>query len=145
MEEVRGTFGYSTVTDDEFAWCLRFITTGGASLTAYNEYRKVLYENGRYFVDNRMIAMRHRLSIGTIVGDTSLLVKYVSGKYLGMIEEYFIAALNPGDVFWFAGRAPRACSGERKRSSRSQFENVNRDESRRGKAEGCRCRRSLVK
>jgi ATP-dependent Lhr-like helicase len=105
LEEVRGTFSYSTVTDDEFHWCLRFITTGGSSLTAYNEYRKVMYENGRYFVDNRMIAMRHRLSIGTIVGDTSLLVKYVSGKYLGMIEEYFIAALNPGDVFWFAGQA----------------------------------------
>jgi len=105
LEEVRGTFSYSTITDDEFHWCLRFITTGGSSLTAYNEYRKVLYENGRYFVDNRMIAMRHRLSIGTIVGDNSLLVKYVSGKYLGMIEEYFIAALNPGDVFWFAGQA----------------------------------------
>jgi ATP-dependent Lhr-like helicase len=105
LAEIRGTFSYSSVSDDEFQWCLRFITTGGASLTAYNEYRKVLFENGRYFVDNRMIAMRHRLSIGTIVGDTSLLVKYVSGKYLGMIEEYFIAALNPGDVFWFAGRA----------------------------------------
>ena len=105
LEEVRGTFSYSSVTDDEFQWCLRFITTGGASLTAYNEYRKVIYENGRYHVDNRMIAMRHRLSIGTIVGDNSLLVKFVSGKFLGMIEEYFIAALNPGDVFWFAGRA----------------------------------------
>jgi len=103
LEEVRGTFSYSSVTDDEFQWCLRFITTGGASLTAYNEYRKVIYENGRYHVDNRMIAMRHRLS--TIVGDNSLLVKFVSGKFLGMIEEYFIAALNPGDVFWFAGRA----------------------------------------
>jgi ATP-dependent Lhr-like helicase len=105
LEEIRGTFGYSSVTDDEFQWALRFITTGGASLTAYNEYRKVIYENGMYRVDNRMIAMRHRLSIGTIVGDNSLLVKFVSGKYLGMIEEYFIAALNPGDVFWFAGRA----------------------------------------
>jgi ATP-dependent Lhr-like helicase len=105
LQEIRGTFSYSSVTDDEFHWVLRFITTGGASLTAYNEYRKVNFENGRYHVDNRMIAMRHRLSIGTIVGDTSLLIKYVSGKYLGMIEEYFIAALNPGDVFWFAGRA----------------------------------------
>jgi ATP-dependent Lhr-like helicase len=105
LEEIRGTFSYSSVTDDEFHWALRFITTGGASLTAYNEYRKVIYENGRYHVDNRMIAMRHRLSIGTIVGDNSLLVKYTSGKFLGMIEEYFIAALKPGDVFWFAGRA----------------------------------------
>jgi ATP-dependent Lhr-like helicase len=105
LAEIRGTFSYSSVSDDEFHWLLSFITTGGASLTAYNEYRKVVFEQGRYFVDNRMIAMRHRLSIGTIVGDTSLLVKYQSGKYLGMIEEYFIAALNPGDVFWFAGRA----------------------------------------
>lgn len=105
FEEIGSTFSYSTVTLDEFNWALRFITTGGASLTAYNEYRKVMFENGRYFVDNRMIAMRHRLSIGTIVGDNSLLVKYVSGKYLGTIEEYFIAALNPGDVFWFAGQA----------------------------------------
>jgi ATP-dependent helicase Lhr and Lhr-like helicase len=105
LGEIRGTFSYSSVTDDEFHWLLSFITTGGASLTAYNEYRKVVFEQGRYHVDNRMIAMRHRLSIGTIVGDNSLLVKYLSGKYLGMIEEYFIAALNPGDVFWFAGRA----------------------------------------
>jgi ATP-dependent Lhr-like helicase len=105
LEEIRGTFSYSSVTDDEFQWLLRFVTTGGASLTAYNEYRKVAFEKGIYHVDNRMIAMRHRLSIGTIVGDNSLLIKYVSGKYLGMIEEYFIAALNPGDVFWFAGRA----------------------------------------
>ncbi|HZY77881.1 MAG TPA: ligase-associated DNA damage response DEXH box helicase [Cyclobacteriaceae bacterium] len=105
LEEVRGTFSYSSVTDDEFNWLLRFITTGGASLTAYNEYRKVVFDKGLYYVENRMIAMRHRLSIGTIVGDSSLLIKYTSGKFLGMIEEYFIAALNPGDVFWFAGRA----------------------------------------
>lgn len=105
LAEIRTTFSYSSVTDDEFQWLLRFVTTGGASLTAYNEYRKVIVENGVYHVENRMIAMRHRLSIGTIVGDNSLLVKYVSGKFLGMIEEYFIAALNPGDVFWFAGRA----------------------------------------
>ncbi len=105
LNEIRGTFSYASVSDEEFQWLLSFITTGGQSLTAYNEYRKVAFENGVYFVDNRMIAMRHRLSIGTIVGDNSLLIKFVSGKYLGMIEEYFIAALNPGDVFWFAGRA----------------------------------------
>jgi ATP-dependent helicase Lhr and Lhr-like helicase len=38
------------------------------------------------------------------VGDSSLHVKFISGKYLGTIEEYFIARMNPGDVFWFAGR-----------------------------------------
>lgn len=104
FKEVKGTFCYSSITEDEWRWLLDFITTGGAALTAYDEYRKVEVENGVYKVTNRRIAMRHRLSIGTIVSDSSLQVKYVSGKYIGTIEEWFIARLNPGDVFWFAGR-----------------------------------------
>lgn len=104
LEEVRGTFCYASITDDEWLWLLNFITTGGDSLQAYDEYRKVIVEDGVYKVVNRTMAMRHRLSIGTIVGDSSLHVRYVSGKYLGTIEEYFISRLSPGDVFWFAGR-----------------------------------------
>ncbi|MBL6445213.1 ligase-associated DNA damage response DEXH box helicase [Fulvivirga sp. 29W222] len=104
FSEVKGTFCYSSITQDEWSWLLNFISTGGAALTAYDEYRKVEIEEGFYKVTNRRIAMRHRLSIGTIVSDSSLQVKYVSGKYIGTIEEWFIARLNPGDVFWFAGR-----------------------------------------
>lgn len=104
LPEVRGTFSFSSISDDEWLWLLNFITTGGDSLQAYDEYRKVIIEAGRYKVESRMIAMRHRLSVGTIVGDTSIHVKMVSGKYLGTIEEYFISRLSPGDVFWFAGR-----------------------------------------
>lgn len=104
FREIKTTFGYSSVTEDEWYWLLNFITTGGDSLQAYNEYRKVIIENGIYKVDNRTIAMRHRLSVGTIVGDSSMFVKFISGKYLGTIEEYFISRLSPGDVFWFAGR-----------------------------------------
>jgi ATP-dependent Lhr-like helicase len=104
LEEVRGTFSFASITDDEWLWLLNFITTGGDSLQAYNEYRKVIIDNGIYRVDNRAIAMRHRLSVGTIVGDSSMFVRMMSGKYLGTIEEYFISRLSPGDVFWFAGR-----------------------------------------
>lgn len=104
LEEVRGTFSFSSITDDEWLWLLNFITTGGDSLQAYNEYRKVIIEKGIYRVENRAIAMRHRLSVGTIVGDSSMFVRMMSGKYLGTIEEYFISRLSPGDVFWFAGR-----------------------------------------
>jgi len=104
FKELKGTYSYSSIEADEWNWILRFITTGGAALTAYDEFRKVNNEKGIFKVDNRKIAHRHRLSIGTIVGDTSLLVQYVSGKTLGSIEEYFISSLNPGDVFWFAGR-----------------------------------------
>jgi ATP-dependent Lhr-like helicase len=38
------------------------------------------------------------------VGDVSLMVRFVSGKNLGTIEEGFISSLNPGDTFWFAGQ-----------------------------------------
>ncbi|MBL0739701.1 ligase-associated DNA damage response DEXH box helicase [Chryseolinea lacunae] len=102
--EIKTTFCYNSVSEDEWNWLLNFITTGGDSLQAYDEYRKVGIHEGLYKIENRTLAMRHRLSIGTIVGDSSLFVRFVSGKYLGTVEEYFISRLNPGDVFWFAGR-----------------------------------------
>lgn len=105
LAEVRNTVSFSSISDEEWQWVLGFITTGGEALTAYNEYRKVIIENGIYKVENRRIAMKHRLSIGTIVGDNLLYVKFVTGKYLGTIEEYFISRLNTGDVFWFAGQS----------------------------------------
>ncbi|QSE97045.1 ligase-associated DNA damage response DEXH box helicase [Fulvivirga lutea] len=103
-KEVKSTFSYNSISEEEWHWLLNFITTGGASLSAYDEYRKVELEDGIYKVSDRRIAMRHRMSIGTIVSDASLKVKYTSGKYIGTVEEYFISRLNPGDVFWFAGR-----------------------------------------
>jgi ATP-dependent helicase Lhr and Lhr-like helicase len=104
FEEVKSCFSYQSLSEDDWQWLLAFITTGGAALTAYDEYQKVIIEEGIYKIDNRKIAMRHRMSIGTIVGDVSMHVQYLSGKYLGSIEEGFISRLNPGDVFWFAGR-----------------------------------------
>jgi ATP-dependent Lhr-like helicase len=104
-EEIKGTFSFSSVSEDEWIWILNFLTTGGDSLRAYDEYRKVVIRDGLYKMESRPLAMKHRLSIGTIVGDTSLYVKFVTGKYLGTIEESFISKLNPGDVFWFAGKS----------------------------------------
>lgn len=104
FDEIKGTHCYQSVSWEEFSWCLRFITIGGSSLKVYDEFHKVVIENGLYKVENRTIAMRHRLSIGTIVSDSMLIVKLMSGKKLGMVEESFLSRLNPGDVFWFGGR-----------------------------------------
>jgi ATP-dependent Lhr-like helicase len=104
LSELRGTVSYSSITDEEWIWCLNFITSGGEALTAYDEYRKVIVQDGVYKVESKQIAHKHRLSIGTIVGDTLMHVKYATGKYLGTIEEYFISSLHIGDVFWFAGQ-----------------------------------------
>ncbi len=103
-KEIKTTFSYNSVSEEEWSWLINFIVTGGQALTAYDEFRKVEIEDGIYKIIDRRIAMRHRMSIGTIVSDVSMKVKYLSGKYIGTVEEYFISRLNPGDVFWFAGR-----------------------------------------
>ena len=104
LPEVRGTFAYASITDEEWAWCLDYIRSGGQALQAYDEYNKVEVEAGVYKVNSRRVAMRHRLQIGTITSDASLKVKYVGGKFIGTIEEWFVTQLKPGDTFWFAGR-----------------------------------------
>ncbi|MEP0479787.1 MAG: ligase-associated DNA damage response DEXH box helicase [Nonlabens sp.] len=103
--EIKATFCYQELTYEEFEWCLHFIVYGSASLESYDEYKKVsIDEDGRYFINDRGIAMRHRLQMGTIVTGTSITVKYATGGYIGSIEEYFISQLSSGDVFVFAGR-----------------------------------------
>jgi len=104
FDEVKETNCFESISQDEFNWCLRFIVSGGASLKAYDEYHKVIFENGLYRVTNRSIAMRHRLSIGTIVSDSMMQVKFMGGKKLGVVEERFLSTLKLGDVFWFSGK-----------------------------------------
>jgi len=103
--EIKSTFCFQGITEDQWIWILNFITKGSQSLQAYDEYKKVeIEEDGKFKVNNRGIAMRHRLQIGTIVSDAMLSVKYMKGGYIGTIEEWFISKLNPGDAFTFAGR-----------------------------------------
>ncbi len=104
LEEVRTTWAYRNLSDAEWRWVMDFVTRGGQVLGAYPEYNKVVERNGVYVVRDRMVAMRHRVSIGTIVSEAAMKVKFVRGKTIGSVEENFIARLRPGDVFTFAGR-----------------------------------------
>lgn len=103
FKEVKTTFSYQTLSEKEWNWIMNFITTGGKSLNSYDEYSKVVVEDGLYKVQDNKIKRRHRMSIGTIASDTMMRVKYLNGATLGSIEEWFIAMLNTGDNFWFAG------------------------------------------
>ncbi len=102
--EVCGTRAYRDLTRNEFAWALAFVERGGDSLHAYPEYHRVQLVEGVWRVPDRGIAKRHRLQVGTIVSDASMAVKWQSGGTIGQIEESFIARLNKGDHFVFAGR-----------------------------------------
>ena len=107
--EVRKAWSYRDLDAEQWLWALAFVRHGGHSLTAYPDYQRVEPdETGLWKVPSRRVAMRHRMSIGTIVSDASLTVKFWakggSGRSLGSVEEGFIARLRPGDNFLFAGR-----------------------------------------
>ncbi|MCC5933383.1 MAG: ligase-associated DNA damage response DEXH box helicase [Balneolales bacterium] len=105
LRVVRSTYAYRGLTDEEWEWALGFLTTGGNALKRYDEYNRVtIDEDGRYEMTDKRKARRHRISIGTILADQSLKVKFVSGGYIGTVEESFISRLKPGDTFLFAGR-----------------------------------------
>nr|WP_223676485.1 ligase-associated DNA damage response DEXH box helicase [Lysobacter selenitireducens] len=106
LAEVRGTHAFAGL--DEVAWqaVLDFIVQGGRALEHYPDFRRVVRDDdGLYRVEDRRVAFRHRLSIGTITSDGSVSVKYLKGGGLGSVEESFIARLRPGDRFQFAGRS----------------------------------------
>ena len=101
--EVRETHAYAGLRDDEWAWVMEFVTSGGSSLRAYPEYAKVVAGERGYVVQSAMVAKRHRMAIGTIVSDGHIDVRYLRGPRLGSVEESFVARLKPGDRFVFAG------------------------------------------
>lgn len=109
LQEVRSCYAYFDLTDEEWQWALAFVRHGGNSLSAYPDYRRAIpNKQGVWHVPDAHLARRHRMSIGTIVSDSSMAVKFwskgASGKSLGSVEESFIARLKPGDHFLFGGR-----------------------------------------
>jgi len=104
FKEVKNTYSYSDLTEEEYRQVLQFITTGGRSLQAYEDYTKVRYINERFHIVSPSVALRHRFTIGTIVSNDLVNVKYMNGKKLGTVEEVFITKLHPKQSFFFAGQ-----------------------------------------
>ncbi len=106
LAEVRTTWSYRHLSDEDWRWVLQF-AGGGEPLRAYPEYRRVMRVNDGaeiYRGADVQVARRHRLAVGTIVSESAMLVRYQNGAKLGTIEENFIARLRRGDVFTFAGK-----------------------------------------
>jgi ATP-dependent Lhr-like helicase len=104
LQEIRSTYCYQDITDEEWQSVLQFVMTGGKAMQQYDEFQKVESVDGVYRILGRRTAMRHRLHIGTIVSDPMLKVRFLTGGYVGVIEEYFISRLTPGNSFTLAGR-----------------------------------------
>jgi ATP-dependent Lhr-like helicase len=104
LEEIRSTHCFAAITEEEWNEVILQLTRGGKALQQYDEYQKLVLIDGLLYFRNKGMIMRHRLHIGTIVSDAMMKVKTTSGQYIGVIEEWFISKLLPGDVFTLAGR-----------------------------------------
>ncbi|WP_213781672.1 ligase-associated DNA damage response DEXH box helicase [Caballeronia sp. dw_276] len=106
FDEVRTTYAYRDLTQQEFDWALAFVERGGASLAAYPDFHRVMPgADGVYRVPREDLIRRHRNNVGTIVANATINVAYMTGGRIGAMEESFISRLKPGDVFTFGGRA----------------------------------------
>jgi len=102
---IKETYAFREMNEDEWKGMLDFLTIGGKALKSYEEFHKIVIDdNGLYKVTSRKIAMLHRMNMGVIVSDAMLKVKFISGGYIGMVEEYFISRLKKEDKFILAGR-----------------------------------------
>ena len=104
FEQIKNTYAFQEITAEEWTSILQFITIGGGAFKNYEEFHKVVIEEGIYKVKSRRIAMLHRMNIGVIVSDAMLKVKVLGGSYVGKIEEYFITRMKKEDKFILAGR-----------------------------------------
>jgi ATP-dependent Lhr-like helicase len=102
--EVRSTRAYAGLDDRSWRWALDFAARGGPALAAYPDYARIVERFGRWYVAAPAIARRHRMSIGTIVGDATVEVRWLRGGSLGSVEESFISRLAERERFLFAGR-----------------------------------------
>jgi ATP-dependent Lhr-like helicase len=104
FKEVKTCVAFEDLTFFEFENCLQFLISGGKSLDAYPEYKKLILQDGLYVVTDAMIIRRHKMNIGTISSDPYVAVQFAKGKTIGIVEESFLTQLKAGDSFLFAGK-----------------------------------------
>jgi ATP-dependent Lhr-like helicase len=105
LAEVRSTYSFAHLTDQQWQWVLDFAHRGGSSLTAYPRFARIReIEPGRWAIVSDALAKAHRTNIGTIASDGAVAIQFMTGRRLGSVEESFIAKMKPGDTFVFAGR-----------------------------------------
>ena len=108
--EVRRASPYAELSRRDFRDVLEFVESGGYSLQAYQQFRKLFRDSeGRVQVMGERVARQHRMNIGTIVEEPMIKVRLAGrgGGTLGEVEEYFVNGLVEGDTFMFAGRLLR--------------------------------------
>ncbi len=116
--EVTSAAPYAALSRADFDAVVDFVATGGYALKAYERFARIRQgKDGLWRISNPRVAQRYRLNVGTIIEADMLKVRLVrsraaktiarGGRLLGVVEEYFVETMVPGDTFVFAGEILR--------------------------------------
>lgn len=108
--EVRTAGAYADLPRATFDRCLNFAATGGYALRAYDQWQRLIEQDGTYRLRDPRATTRIRMNIGTIVDAEKMAVrlhKTRGGRPLGEVEEYFASTLRKGDTFLIGGEIVR--------------------------------------
>ena len=104
LAEVTSAAPYVWLDREGLEATLRFVSTGGYALRAYDRFQRLVQErDGRWRLAHPRFAQVHRLNAGIIVDQPAVAVRFANGRKLGTVEEIFAATLSPGDRFFFSG------------------------------------------
>ena len=104
FHEVRSAAPYAHLDRETFDEVVAFVRNGGYALQAYDRFQRLREnENGLYQIVHKRVAQSYRMNVGTIVEAETMKVR-LGRRVLGVIEEYFVLGLTPGDTFIFAGQ-----------------------------------------
>ena len=103
-KEIRSTYAFRDISDQQFESLIEFLIHGGKSLAAYPYYHRLKDFKGKLLLHDKKMLHQHMMNMGTITSDPSMKIQYMRGGTLGTAEESFVGRLKKGDVFVFAGK-----------------------------------------
>ncbi|MEM1221373.1 MAG: ligase-associated DNA damage response DEXH box helicase [Verrucomicrobiota bacterium] len=101
--EIKSSYAYHGLTDEEWKWVLDFVMKGGKALSAYPNFRKVVELDGKLTIEDKKLVQIHRFNIGTITSHQMVSLISQSGRRYGSVEESFVSRLKKGSSFIFGG------------------------------------------
>ena len=106
-ELVTNTFLFQDITDAELGKTLNYCLFGGESLKAYEDYHRIVENNGIYSISSEQFRKLFFQNIGTIVEDDMIPVYSERGRKLGMLEETTAMNLEIDDIISMGGKSYR--------------------------------------
>lgn len=103
-ERIKRVWPFKELKQETFVDILNFLTTGGSALKRYPDFHKLKIENGLYTITDEKLGKRIRMQAGVIPSHAMVEVKFGRGQKIGIVDEQYVAKLNPGDVFLIGGK-----------------------------------------